>query len=86
MSPPVLRLLGKPDCHLCHELHAVAAPVAAELGLVLERQDVRSREDWRPYLLEIPVLLLDGTELARHRATADELRSRLRERLGNRRG
>lgn len=85
MSPPLLTLLGRPDCHLCHELHAVAAPVAAELGLVLEQQDVRSREEWRPFLLEIPVLLLDGAEIARHRATPDELRSRLRERLGPRR-
>ncbi len=73
-----LVLLGKPDCRLCHEMAAVVAPVLAELGLGLVERDVRDDpESRRLYLLQIPVLLLDGVELARHRITAEELRERL---------
>lgn len=71
-------MLGKPDCHLCHEMAAVVAPVLAETGLALVERDVRDDPELRRlYLLAIPVLLLDGLELARHRITADELRLRL---------
>jgi hypothetical protein len=73
-----LLLLGKPDCHLCHEMEAVAAGVAASRGLILEKADVRSRPEWKRYALDIPVLLLeDGREVARHRATAADLAARL---------
>jgi hypothetical protein len=73
-----LVLLGKPDCHLCHEMAAVVVPVLAELGLGLIERDVREDpETRRLYMLEIPVLLLNGVELARHRISAEELRLRL---------
>jgi hypothetical protein len=73
-----LVLLGQPDCHLCHEMAAVVVPVLAELGLGLIERDVREDpETRRLYLLEIPVLLLNGVELARHRITTEELRKRL---------
>ncbi len=73
-----LILLSKPDCHLCHEMKAVVSPILAELGLQLVERDVRADpEDRRRWALEIPVLLWNGTELARHRTTADEIRSRL---------
>lgn len=73
-----LVLLGKPDCRLCHEMAAVVVPVLSELGLELVERDVREdAETRRLYLFEIPLLLLNGAELARHRITADELRLRL---------
>jgi len=75
---PVLLLVGKPDCHLCHVLRETAVPVARELGLVLEERDLRDDPQLeRRYLYEIPVLLLDGVEVVRTRATAEELRERL---------
>jgi hypothetical protein len=75
---PTLLLVGKPDCHLCHVLLETAAPVAHELGLALEQKDLRDDPELeRRYLFEIPVLLLEGVEVARIRATADELRARL---------
>lgn len=79
-----LLLLGKPDCHLCHRMRDVAAPVAAARGLALEEHDVRSRPDWAGrYLMEIPVLVLDDArEVARHRTTEAELGARLDELLG----
>jgi hypothetical protein len=77
---PRLTLLGKPDCHLCHEMRAVVEKVVAGTDAVLVDEDVRSDPGWRRYLLEIPVLLLDGTEVARHRIGEDELKRLLTER------
>jgi hypothetical protein len=72
-------LLSKPGCHLCDEMKAVALPVLEQHGHGLVVRDVRDDpEDRRRYALEIPILLLDGVELCRHRVTADDLRARLR--------
>jgi thiol-disulfide isomerase/thioredoxin len=75
-----LVLVGKPGCHLCQRMREVAEPVAAELGLVIEDRDLRLDPELEAlYRLDIPVLLLDGREVARHRVTAPDLRTRLRE-------
>jgi Glutaredoxin-like domain (DUF836) len=75
-----LVLLGKPDCHLCHEMRDTVLPVLASLGLELVERDVRDDPDLsRRYILAIPVLLFGTDEIARHRVTTDELRARLRE-------
>jgi hypothetical protein len=80
-----LTLLGKPECSLCDEMLALAERVRGEFGLELEKRDVRDDpETRRRYLLEIPVLLLDGLELARHRVEEPELRRRLNDRLRTR--
>jgi glutaredoxin-like protein DUF836 len=72
-----LTLLSKPGCHLCHRMREVVERVAADFGLTLGEEDVRSDPGWQAYLLEIPVLLLDGAEIARHRVGEEELRRRL---------
>ena len=36
MNGPRLTLLGKPDCHLCHAMRAVAEAVLPEFGDVPE--------------------------------------------------
>jgi len=75
-----LILLGKPDCHLCHAMRAVAEAVLPEFGATLVDKDVRDDpETDRLYRLEIPVLLLGDREVARHHVTAPELRRRLSE-------
>jgi hypothetical protein len=77
-----LTLLGQPGCHLCHEMRAVVEKVVAgtDAALVeLVEEDVRSDPGWRHYRLEIPVLLLDGAEIARHRVSEEELRRLLNE-------
>jgi Glutaredoxin-like domain (DUF836) len=77
---PRLTLLGKPGCHLCEQMRAVVEEAVAGTGAVLVEEDVRSDPRWHGYRLEIPVLLLDGDEVARHRVTGPELRRRLAER------
>jgi glutaredoxin-like protein DUF836 len=71
-------LLGKPDCHLCHVMEDVVAPVLAGRGIDLVVRDVREdAELLRRYRYEIPVLLMGDVELARHRITVEELNRRL---------
>jgi hypothetical protein len=78
-----LVLVGKPGCHLCDGMREVAAPVAAELGLDLQEADIRSDPELDAlYRMDIPVLLLGGREVARHRADAADLRRRLRDLIG----
>ena len=78
MTGAPLVLVGKPGCHLCEVMHAVAAPVAAEMGLTLAERDVRSDPELDElYRNDIPVLLLGGREVARHRVSAQDLRARL---------
>jgi hypothetical protein len=78
MAEPLL-LVGKPGCHLCEVMREVVSPVAAELGLALAERDVRSDPELDAlYGNDIPVLLLGGREVARHRVSATDLRARLR--------
>jgi len=55
----------RPGCHLCAEAMARLAPLAAELGFALTEVDIE-RDDalHRRYLERIPVLVLDGEEIA----------------------
>ena len=60
---PTLRLLGRPGCGLCEEMHAELAMRFAPPQLTLEIADVDSRADWREaYGLRIPVLLTPAGE------------------------
>ena len=72
-----LTILGKPDCHLCHEMAEVVRRVVDGRAELVEA-DVRSDPEWhRLYRYEIPVLLCDGQEIARHRIGEQELREKL---------
>jgi len=60
-------------------MREVVSPVAAELGLALAERDVRSDPELDAlYRNDIPVLLLGGREVARHRVSTADLRARLR--------
>jgi Glutaredoxin-like domain (DUF836) len=72
-----LTLLGQPGCHLCHDMRAIVDDVAVPLGFTVEERDVRERDEWARYLLEIPVLLAEDREVARHRVEPAELARRL---------
>jgi len=74
----VLTLLSKPDCALCHEMRDAIEPVLREYGATLVVRDIgEDQKALARYRFEIPVLLLDDREVARHRLTAGELRERL---------
>ncbi|KVR85409.1 glutaredoxin family protein [Burkholderia vietnamiensis] len=61
-------LYGRGWCHLCDDMRDALAPLAAELGVALDYVDI----DADPALVarydeDVPVLLLDGVEVCRHR-------------------
>lgn len=78
-TPPALRLLTRPGCHLCGEMKAKVGPLVARLGGTLAEVDV----DADPALSErfgreIPVLLdAEGRVLAKLRDPVESIAKRL---------
>jgi thiol-disulfide isomerase/thioredoxin len=76
-----LTLYGRGWCHLCDEMRAALAPLAAEFGVAVDYLDI----DADPVLVarydeDVPVLLLDGVELCRHRLDPARVRAALERR------
>lgn len=74
----VVTIYGKPDCGLCQEVEAVVREVATRRRFRLEKKNIL--ED--PVLLEqyktaVPVVHVDGQEIARYRLTAFALETAL---------
>ncbi len=82
MPPPAARLtlVQRRDCGLCETMLEELAALARTLTLPpLEVVDVDfDRELKRRHGLDVPVLLLDGTVVCRHRLDAAELARLLR--------
>ncbi len=71
----MLTLYGRGWCHLCDDMRDVLAPVAAEFGVEVEYVDIDADAALAArYDEDVPVLLLDGAEVCRHRF--DEARVR----------
>jgi glutaredoxin len=43
--PPTVEILGKPDCHLCHEAKAVLQTLRASYSFSLREVDITTRAD-----------------------------------------
>ena len=71
-------IYSKPGCELCHEAEAVIRQVATRRRFRLEKKNIL--EDpalHQEYRHAIPVIHVDGQEIARHRLTAFELEAAL---------
>ena len=77
-----LTIYSKPACHLCDEMKAVVhRTVGRRTDVAIEEVDISDdRELLDRYGLEIPVLTIDGTKVAKYRITDDELVRMLRAR------
>jgi hypothetical protein len=75
-----LTLLGRRDCELCEEMHEAIVRLGRTLPLPpLEVLDVDADPQLRRrHGLEVPVLLIDGTVVCRHRLDESELKRLLR--------
>jgi hypothetical protein len=63
-APLRVRLLEKPDCGLCAEVHRALRRVGLERPLEIERVDIsRDPALFERYALRIPVVVLAGREL-----------------------
>ena len=61
---PVLRLLGRPGCHLCDDARDLLERLRGEHAFTLEVIDIESDDALlKAYLERIPVIALDGEEL-----------------------
>lgn len=74
-----LTLIGKPDCHLCEDAHAVVAGVLVDFPEVelTERSILDEPELFAAYVDEIPVLLIDDRVHTIWRVDAARLRAAL---------
>ena len=58
---------SKPDCHLCERAKQVIARCQQKVDFALEEVDIsQSPELFERYRDDLPVILLDGSEIARH--------------------
>ena len=80
MSAARLTLVRRRDCPLCEQMLGELAALGRSVPLPpLEILDVDSDAQLaRRHGLDVPVLLLDGTVVCRHRLDPDELRRLLR--------
>ena len=72
-------LLTKPGCHLCDDMRDVLWRALHGTDVrVTERNIAASLDDFERYRYDIPVLVIDGREVARHRIADDDLTVALR--------
>lgn len=76
---PRLTIYSKAECHLCEEMKAVVKRVASAVEHIsVEEIDISGDPALvNRYGLEIPVLMIDGREVAKYRIAEAELLKRL---------
>jgi glutaredoxin len=79
MPSPLVRLYGRPDCHLCDQARRGLLELRAEgLDFELEEIDIETDEELHARLLErIPVVELEGEVVSELFLDARGLRARL---------
>jgi len=74
----VVTIYSKPDCHLCQEVEQVIRQVATRRRFRLERKNILDDPALaEKYETAIPVVEVDGQEIARYRLTAFALETAL---------
>jgi len=78
---PQVVLYSRPGCHLCEEMKALLDHVRRTIPVDLTVVDISNSDDLEErYGVEIPVLIIDGEQVARYRVAESELRQMLRTR------
>lgn len=81
-KPVELLLYTKEECPLCGEMEEAANKAAETLPLRLTHVDVTKDPSlFARYGMDIPLLFMDGSCIAKHRTTAGELEEKVRRRL-----
>ena len=74
----VVTIFTKPECGLCEEAEEVIEAVRARRPFdVVRRSILGSYEDYERYKHDIPVILVDGVEIARHHLSEQTLEQAL---------
>lgn len=75
MTKPQVIVYSRPGCHLCDEAKQVIQTAGCDDQFTLQEINIESdRELLRKYKYDIPVLLIDGVEVFRHRVDANKFR------------
>lgn len=70
-----ITLYSKPGCHLCEEMKSEIARADCAAAYELKEVNIESDAELSArYRFDIPVLLIDGVEMFRHRLTASAFR------------
>jgi len=79
MPSPLVRLYGRPDCHLCDEARRGLLRLQSDgLDFELDEVDIETDEELHARFLErIPVVELDGEIVSELFLDSDGLRSRI---------
>jgi glutaredoxin len=78
VSPPRLLVYTKPGCHLCDDMLDLLRVTLRGSGESLtERNIALDLDDFERYKHDIPVLVIDGREVARHRISEPALHAAL---------
>jgi len=78
MMKAQVTLYSKPGCHLCEEMKAEIARANCSDSYELCEINIETDHDLLTrYRFDIPVLLVNGVEMFRHRLTADAFRERI---------
>jgi glutaredoxin len=73
-------IYSKPDCHLCDVMKQIVQKVRRRREFELEiRNILDDPADFEKYQTLIPLLLVNGSEIARYRIREDQLEAALRE-------
>ena len=79
MPSPLVKLYGRPDCHLCDQARAALERLRSD-GLDFEFEEIDIESDQallRRHLERIPVIELDGEVISELHLDADGLRARI---------
>lgn len=75
---PTVTLFTKPGCHLCDRAKDVIRGVRRHVAFEFEEKNILDDAAlYDLYKNDIPVILLDGREIARHRLSPQQLREAL---------
>ena len=67
-------LYTKLGCHLCETVEATLQTVSKRHRFLLVRRDIsEDPADFERYKHDVPVVLVDGVEIARHRLSSERL-------------
>lgn len=74
MILPLVRIYSKPGCHLCEAVEQLVKRARKSRPFRLEICDIRhDAEAWQRYREAIPVVTVNGEEIARYRLSNQEL-------------
>ena len=81
---PLVILYGRPGCHLCTQARSLLDGLRPKLGFDVQEVDIESDDALLArYVFEIPVVAVDGLEIARAPISTARLEEALRERFVN---